>query len=355
MSNWEPKLVLRRSPLPDELLSSWLTRTVKVYRSTPQRFTKLAFGEREVFETDVDANAPADLLALIDQVGLLTPGTARGLSLVDWVETIGVPRARGKLTPWLLASTITGTRSHRHSLQYCPQCLDDDLQRGSRWPYFRRRWRMGFTVHCPDHLTVMQDACPKCDAPIIPHQSPGMPMCLCWQCGADLRLAKPRLAFESRSLQGDMQAALDNPDSIDRHGTTSQDYLRGLRTLLTFLMSPRITRKLAQHRLWTTDHTDVLERNRIEVRYLQMTLLQTVTDEWPHKFVKTCELLGLTASDVADLGSHSQWLRVGMDAVREAGLIARPRQLPAQAQRQGGPDSRTVILLSELLEDDIPF
>ena len=62
----------------------------------------------------------------------------------------------------------------------CPDCLKD----GS---HLRMAWDLAPTAICPDHGTILLDACPSCGKAISWNRSH---VCLCHQCGHDLRDAE---------------------------------------------------------------------------------------------------------------------------------------------------------------------
>ncbi len=171
-------------PAEGELLSSWLCRSAHAHGTGAHVFLSCRFPGVTFWNRDVDRSAPAALLDRIDAVSGSPAGTAEAASLRSWIVTlggVGPDRASpGGHVPFVLSSGVYHRERRLHGLQYCPACLSEGPAR------HHRRGRLAFVVSCPVHGTVMRDACPGCDAPVVPHRARLANLASCHCCGARL-------------------------------------------------------------------------------------------------------------------------------------------------------------------------
>lgn len=88
--------------------------------------------------------------------------------------------------PWREVIAQNG-RSLVTSGQFCPQCLDEDLQEG-RTPYFRLAWESAETKVCHRHGTPLHAHCPACGKTNIRHAAAVVVPGWCTKCGEFLGL-----------------------------------------------------------------------------------------------------------------------------------------------------------------------
>lgn len=169
-----------RVPLQeDELLSSFLIRNAHVHGTTPYRFLSYYWPGRQIWNRDTDRTADS---VWLDELGLLADvptGRLEASTLLPFRRVLGSTLRNGD-TPLLLSISIFHRTRRRHGLQFCPACLAE----GRHW--FRRIWRLGFVVVCPEHGIALLDACPACGSPVVPHRSLRLDLTRCHQCGAFL-------------------------------------------------------------------------------------------------------------------------------------------------------------------------
>jgi len=187
---------------PDELFSSWLRRTAIAAGVPPRGFAREVLGsgqadpDRTVSALTLrrlalaSGHAPDDLAA-----GTLWPhahaGTQRGM-----IEDAAL--AHGGL----LLDHRPGRRAA--GVQFCPLCLG-----AQACPPFRRGWRFGYEVACPDHACLLHDRCPRCGAAVLPLQQRGTdPQPGCPACGLALREARPVRAICCAARQRALLAGL---------------------------------------------------------------------------------------------------------------------------------------------------
>ena len=179
----------RLPPIEGELLSSCLARNARAHGTSPQRFLELFWPGEATWNRDLDRKPLARRGKAADWIGEIAghlgipADEVRRATLQRWRETLGDARlpSHGD-TPLLLSVGVYHRKRLRHGLQYCPECL------GEGTAHYRRVWRLAFVVACHEHGRALLDACPSCDAPVVPHRAAGS-LTDCHACGFSLTRA----------------------------------------------------------------------------------------------------------------------------------------------------------------------
>ena len=239
----------RLPPLPGELLTSCLARNAHAHGSSPYRFLALFWPRDPVWERDFDRHPRAlgragearpDWLADIAgklqvPVATIEAATLQGLRQV---LSGGRAGATGD-TPLLLSAGVYHRTRRCHALQFCPDCLSEGT------PHYRRVWRIGFVVACEVHGDrLLRDACPHCDASVVPHRSMTLSMTDCHACGQSLtaRRAEDRgrqLPDGSLSLQRALLALTAGEAGVRVGPWSDRAAFDGVRALIA-VSAPRI-------------------------------------------------------------------------------------------------------------------
>jgi hypothetical protein len=165
----------------DELLSSFLARVVFAHCSTPHRFLNLFWPNRPIWNRDIDRDPDAQWLVDVASLMGLTPEEIEGLTLREHRRAlVSAKEATPGDTPFLLSVGVFHRKRRLHGLQYCPLCL------GEGPAYFRREWRLTFIVGCDRHKVPLRDACPHCDAIVMPHRLAKRGLEFCYSCGKNI-------------------------------------------------------------------------------------------------------------------------------------------------------------------------
>lgn len=238
--------------LPDELLSSWLVRIAEANAIKLHTLTRLVLkGVPNPWIRDIDRQRRNGLWRRL--------GTLTGTSFRD-VRRTTLASFEGHIFPklhlsgqmrWVLPLKPRSSRRFGFGLQFCPQCLATDDQ-----PYFRRRWRLGFVMFCPDHNAMLHDACPACGATIAVHRrdfgreiNEALPLSMCNECGADLAggsSVTPDVYDESTfRLYARLLKGLKWPKARTR--SKSLEHLAVLHQLCKIIVSSRNHGALEQH------------------------------------------------------------------------------------------------------------
>ncbi len=155
----------RPAILPDECVSSWLTRTAHANGLTVSTLWKNISPDVSLEQLNLDQWIPTEALnALCDAVGF-TADQVRHATTWDIERNVfgygrgdGVRRTRIVNPMWMRP----GQYDRSYARAYvCALCLAEDAV-----PYLRRIWQFEFVQSCPRHLTYLINRCPHCESPI---------------------------------------------------------------------------------------------------------------------------------------------------------------------------------------------
>ncbi|SDG25867.1 TniQ protein [Limimonas halophila] len=280
----------RLPPHDGELLSSLLVRNAHAHGCSGYRFVNLLWPRRPAWNRDVDRNQDdAWLREIADHLGVPRERLGQA-TLADYAERLAGPGwARRGTVRLLLSAGILHRTRRRHGLQYCPACLAAD-----RKPWYRKIWRVGFVLQCPEHGEPLRDACPVCDAPVIPHRSAVGHADHCHACGfplvGELVPSAPEIPGSALRLQDKLLAVLETGTTRDPIGPwTGTEAFAGMRTLMMLASlqnyAPRIRRVLDLPPQAWPDGTEVrFEEARLPVRVSLMETVAALLERWPADF-----------------------------------------------------------------------
>jgi len=216
-------------------------------------------------------------------------------TLISFRQALGSALCGGD-TPLLLSASIYHRTRRRHSLQFCPVCFSGQ----SLW--FRRIWRLGFVLLCPEHGVPLLDSCPVCDSPVIPHRALGLNLGHCHECGSRLYPATASKICTERVLQ--MQTLLLG-NLLTPSGTWAFGTFHGLElfTLVRSLLSVLTVRSnyLIIRDVFRLPSISQLPSDRLQFeharwvdRVLLMEVLAACMSDWPASFHLGAKAAGLT-------------------------------------------------------------
>ena len=322
----------RLPPIEGELLSSCLARNARAHGTSPQRFLELFWPGEATWNRDLDRRpavlprrgaATADWSQEIAVHLGVSANEVRRATLQGWRETLGDARlpSHGD-TPLLLSVGVYHRKRLRHGLQYCPECL------GEGTPHYRRVWRLAFAVACREHGRALLDACPSCDAPVVPHRAAGS-LTDCHACGFSLmRASGGRGAPDGTvKLQQSLIALLGTTDPVEAaQPRAARDAFDRVRALLAASTARPVQRALRDAlglgavELAATPRLR-FEQSRIAVRIACLETVAAWSARWPGSF--------RTGAAAASLTQRS-FARVYLDEA----LAAEVARLPAGNLRQ---------------------
>lgn len=268
---------VRPEPAEDELLSSYLVRCAGLHGMSAHRFCAFHFPRFEIWTRDIDRSAPKEFVnALASSTGIPLESVRR-MTLQDPERLVSSRRRRGTAA-WINALGVYHRTRRRHGLQFCPQCLATSS-------VYKRAWRLSFVVGCEVHGSMLHDACPHCDAPIMPHRQLAGTL-RCHRChrllaGALLPVAAlPRAAAAQQTV---CSHAMDTGFAdIDGRRIAAHAYFRGLHVLA----SQAADRGCAFEGPWNiADRVAApVECARTTQRTALLDSLATLLATWPESF-----------------------------------------------------------------------
>jgi hypothetical protein len=284
----------RLKPLPDELLSSWLTRVAFAHGQNPYVFHNLHLPSMPIWSRDVDRAHVGGLLSGLSAVSALSVSRIRAASL-DRYRDLGLTAPVHGEWPFILSAGIYHRKRRRHGLQFCPNCL------GAGTAYFRRSWRLAYVLKCPTCNVPLSDACPHCDAPVIPHRT-HFDMRACHRCGGDICSDSVRTENALRLSDGGIQELMTRATSrravswLGRRLRPSEA-LQVAAALIRLVPASRIDGCRSAIGLPACPvpmRSGRLERQRLSDRALRLETIGRWASEWPRTFRLGASALGLT-------------------------------------------------------------
>ncbi|MDD2356455.1 MAG: TniQ family protein [Thiovulaceae bacterium] len=180
------KFLIIPSPLPNELLSSWLVRTAYAHHTHPHTFMNLHFGQKYgyVFHNNIDISiSNKDIEKILNKCR----------------HKIDVKNLTLKTYETYLQEKIINNGSNKFlcDLRFCPLCLKEDPV-----VYFRKQWKIAFYTICQKHLCFLLTECPNCNTKIdiSKMHSNTYSFKYCYKCKFELSSSHPSL-IDSHLLQ----------------------------------------------------------------------------------------------------------------------------------------------------------
>lgn len=177
-----PRWPLTPHLLPDELLSSWMTRTALAHGCTMQTLTVITPGSRPWLGDFDRGLSPAHFGVLCTQSGL-SPQAVLASTLRPIAQRVNEPRCLRSCGtwPWILVIGCRGS-ARAGGLQCCPLCMS-----GAQ-PYYPIQARLAWHTGCAVHECQLIDRCPNCLSALQPELTkPGNSLELCHRCLAPMR------------------------------------------------------------------------------------------------------------------------------------------------------------------------
>lgn len=302
-------LLVRYKPLPDELLSSWLVRLAWSNGQHLERFWRKRLGiTRHIWHTDLDRGWLEPLISSLAAKTSTSLEEAAATTLRAYEGSV-VESCQLKGTwNWILPIGRKVRTWSFHGQQYCPICLRED-----KMPYFRRRWRLSFSVVCPNHGIRLRDACPTCKSPVTYHESEigvwliqeHSPLTKCPRCGGDYRRVDRHAPTrrETTSLVAFQQTLYNVMDYNfpllgAKHPSFPHLFFNGFHQILHTLGANGDARRLRDYMITERGEKpfspafrtvkERFEELRLKDRVRLMKLVQPLLQDWPERFIDAC-------------------------------------------------------------------
>lgn len=172
------RFLLIPKPLPDEILTSWLTRTAYAHLTHPKTFMNMHFSTGTFnWRPNFDASVSDEIMHIIERKSALRFKTIYQMCLKSYESYL-----QESIIPDGLNMFVVPQR-------FCPICLRED-----QFPYYRKSWKILLTTVCVKHHCYLYDRCPSCGAFLklanMYHNT--LSFVFCHKCGFDLRKARKR-------------------------------------------------------------------------------------------------------------------------------------------------------------------
>jgi hypothetical protein len=147
-------------PEKDELFSSWICRMSIEHQIKPYSFVKNYFVDYARF-----FSRNIDLLRLDSVVSTLLKNTPLNKNQIEdlFEGNVFEKSCVNGITTGLLPLGIFNRRRKNFGTLYCPSCLRKKI------PYYKKQWRLSFSLVCLDCNVRLKDRCDKCKEPITYH------------------------------------------------------------------------------------------------------------------------------------------------------------------------------------------
>lgn len=237
------------------------------------RFCAFHFPAFHIWTRDIDRSAPPALLQAIANDVELPLARVAAMTLRDMEQVVSIRRPRGTAA-WINVLGVYHRIRRSHGLQYCPMCLADTYA-------YRQAWRLSCVVHCDAHQCLLRDACPRCDAPVIPHrQLPGA--LRCHICHRPLASTPPHVAPPDAAVARQdacLHALASGFGLVGKRRVSAQAYFRGLRILTSAVAGQGCGAGESRIR-----DSRCLERMRTAARAGLLAELDPILTGWPSAF-----------------------------------------------------------------------
>lgn len=173
------------------MLSSWIVRLSVAHGMKTHVFCRFAFPGIQVWNRDIDKSCPD---ALIEKIAALTSTDiqiAKDTTLKYYEGKLYLSHNYQGINKWILNAGVYHRKRNRNWIVFCPKCLSKD----GNMAYFRKNWRLSFSVCCTSCGLVLQDCCPGCKNPVLyfrvgmgkGNRTIPQDISICTCCGYDLR------------------------------------------------------------------------------------------------------------------------------------------------------------------------
>jgi hypothetical protein len=320
-------LPLHPKLLPDEILTSWLLRTAHANGMKIQRLFDEALGRQvPTLQRDYDRSAPTEHLKRFSEITGESIKRLEASTLRVFAGTFVDKVRLNTGSSWILAAGTYHRKRRLHGLQYCPLCLKTDLV-----PYFRTYWRCAFYIECEHHYVQMEDACPKCDAPVVPFRvdvgnltlTLSQPITNCHACGFDLRNAPTRaIQFATWELAVDLRNLLvfrwfERAVILGAHEMSTLEVFTDLHNFARLAVPNKkyalhpadvAVEELVNRAVHIANRKrQMIECMRVQDRTALLLLGIWVMQQWPHRFKAACISRGISVSRIRFGAKH--WSR----------------------------------------------
>lgn len=285
-----------------------------LHRTIPATFTNLYLPETRnaLWSSDIDMQADPTLLSRLSEKSGLSVESLHDMTLEGY-ESFLFERALKSTGGTLFVNPLglRGRRNRLPGLRFCPACLKEDEQ-----PYFRRKWRLSFSVACLTHRCFLLDRCPGCGTPFTPYLSCEKGRIgACYKCGLDYVvqdvMAQPASTGVLCAVQKIHSVLNDGYVLVGGVPVYSQLYFRVVHQLMKVLASrksgPRLFAGIGLE-LSTSLAGRTFESVALQGQAELLAGATWLLEDWPHRLIEVCARQRILSSSLLrDLDGAPFW------------------------------------------------
>lgn len=300
-------------PQTDELFSSWMTRLALANGLRVNQLAGLLTGrQRQLFCGDPDRGVWCVPDLRLAAMAGMNPRAVQRTHLQAYESYLWERVPKRGVWRHVLHHADGCRRVPLLGLQYCPACLASDAT-----PFFRRHWRLAFSVVCDCHGCALEECCPHCGSAVQPPRvgvkalrfDGPMSLVLCTNCHGSL-LEAPHRARPSDQLIDFQRLLLATLErgwiSMGGRCVHSVAFFEGVHMLMSLLDDGHRSSRLIQvinHDFAMPKVSQQCRYGGIEHRpwarrYAVVELLAEMLTDWPERAMETFGLAGLSSSKV---------------------------------------------------------
>ena len=292
------------NPKRNEILSSWIVRNAIANACKIYTFSKFSIPGREIWARDVDKSADSYIVNCLSNKTGKSKKTINQTLLSSYKGIISRQFDSTGFAPGILYLGVHHRRRKRFALQYCSKCLSEDDV-----PYFRKRWRLSYSVCCTEHGCLLKDRCSFCGMPVSYHRLDYADkvmftesgLYICSECGGDFRdtncvFASNWLIKKQSFINDLINKKIQYLNSVTpvtgndffavlrnfMYVSTSSTYAYGFQKEISKRLSVD-SRALFKKRPRSVEYMDVSQR------VLSVSLAMYLFEDWPDRFVEICD------------------------------------------------------------------
>lgn len=253
-------------------------------------FSKFYFDNFPIWNRDIDTMYPNIIVSKILENTVLTPIDVKELFLESYRDIIFNDREFTSYTPGILNIGVDHRIRKLYGLLCCPSCLDAEIS------YFKKEWRLFFSIACLNCNCLLIDRCRKCFKPIAFHRLENghkneilkYPFYLCWNCLHDYR--EDIVAIPSNNNIRSYQYYIDSTINKRSNDLTQYSFLyfKVLQLLSTKLLTTGKTTNRVKLTVEDFFNYSLNTQNKInfsfEERKEALLISFSILDNWPNQF-----------------------------------------------------------------------
>lgn len=224
-------------PEENELFSSWICRFSNNNEIRSESIIKNYFDNSiNLWNRDIDMFAPKIIINYLEQHTPLKLNEIENLFLKSYEGIVFEKANPFGFTENVLKLGVNHRKRKSFGIVFCPSCLNEDIA------YFRKEWRLSFSIFCEKCNCKLLEKCPSCNNPVSFHRnninllnnstSSCLPLNIC-ECKYNLANAyiDNNISSEEIEFQSYMNKTLTN--GFNDHSNYSFLFYKGL-SLMTY-------------------------------------------------------------------------------------------------------------------------